>query len=180
MVCALPALLSLPAVAQDASPAAGHSWAAFAQVGSSEHTRQVTVGVQVPWFRSWRLGSGDVNGYWDFSLSRWRYPEESGGRHGLLSQLGVTPALRWSPGGRLGSTFMEVGVGITWMSDLYRTPDKDFSTRFNFGSHLAVGWPLDDRHAQELVIRLEHFSNGGIRRPNPGEDFLQLRYVQRF
>ena len=171
-------LSPVPAFAQQDS---GYTWGAFVQAGTSEHdSRQLTLGAQLPWSQHWRLGSGDLTGYWDFSLSRWTYPEDADRRHGLLTQIGATPTLRWSPGGWVGTTFFEVGVGATLMSDLYRTNGKRFSTRFNFGSHLGIGWPLDEKRAQELIVRVEHFSNAGIRHPNPGENFLQLRYVHRF
>ena len=37
-----------------------------------------------------------------------------------------------------------------------------------------------DEHQHELGIRWVHVSNGGLKEPNPGQDFLQLRYVSRF
>jgi lipid A 3-O-deacylase len=36
----------------------------------------------------------------------------------------------------------------------------------------------DRRH--ELSLRVSHFSNCGIETPNPGENFLQLRYATKF
>lgn len=174
---ALLLMQGLSAAAQDGE---GLRWGAFVQAGVSEDAQQLSVGLQLPWATHWRVGQGDLSGYWDFSLSRWKYPAESDRRRGLLSQIGATPTLRWSPGGAFGRTFLELGVGATLMSDLYRTNGKRFSTRFNFGSHIGVGWPLDDRGAQELIVRVEHFSNAGIRHPNPGEDFLQVRYAHRF
>lgn len=30
------------------------------------------------------------------------------------------------------------------------------------------------------ALRLQHFSNASIRHPNPGENFVQLRYARRF
>lgn len=158
----------------------GSTWVAFAQVGTSGHTHQFTLGALLPWSQDWRVGDGHLSGYWDFSLSRWEYPDSSDRRHGLLSQLGAKPTLRWSPGGLFGTAFLEGGVGATLMSDLYRTNGKRFSTRFNFGSHVAIGWLLDEQRLQELSLRVEHYSNAGIRHPNPGENFLQARYAHRF
>ena len=50
---------------------------------------------------------------------------------------------------------------------------------FNFGDHLAVGRSFGVQREHELALRVQHFSNGGIKEPNPGETFLQLRYVYR-
>jgi lipid A 3-O-deacylase len=33
---------------------------------------------------------------------------------------------------------------------------------------------------QEIGLRWSHTSNAGLKKPNPGQDFLQLRLVQRF
>lgn len=62
----------------------------------------------------------------------------------------------------------------------YGSREKRFSTSFNFGDHIGVGLPLGEGDRQEVVLRIQHFSNGGIKRTNPGENFLQLRYVARF
>jgi lipid A 3-O-deacylase len=31
-----------------------------------------------------------------------------------------------------------------------------------------------------VALRWVHISNAGFKQPNPGQDFLQVRYVQRF
>ena len=36
------------------------------------------------------------------------------------------------------------------------------------------------RGEHEVSLRLQHFSNAGIKHPNPGETFVRLRYVRRF
>jgi hypothetical protein len=44
---------------------------------------------------------------------------------------------------------------------------------------MAVGRMFGAERQHELVLRLEHFSNAGIDHPNPGENFVQLRYAHR-
>ena len=63
---------------------------------------------------------------------------------------------------------------------MYRSADKRFSTKFNFGDHLAVGRTFGDRGQHDVGLRFQHFSHAGIKEPNPGENFLQLRYARRF
>jgi hypothetical protein len=75
---------------------------------------------------------------------------------------------------------MEGGVGITFTTTLYETERKRFSTSFNFGDHIAVGRNFGERREHEISLRIEHFSNAGIKHPNPGENFLQIRYSYRF
>ena len=70
-------------------------------------------------------------------------------------------------------------TGVNVLAPLYRSRDKRFSTAFNFGDHVGIGVQLGDDHGQELSLRLQHFSNAGIKDPNPGENFVQLRYTAR-
>ena len=76
--------------------------------------------------------------------------------------------------------FFEVGIGLNAVMPLYQSRDKRFSTRLNFGNHVAVGRRYGEHHAHEWALRIEHFSNAGIRHPNPGENFVQLRWARRF
>ena len=108
----------------------------------------------------WRL-------YWDVSLGGWATD------HGTLSDLSLTPTFRYSPHGK---TFVEAGIGGHLLSDVHVRRDFDISTRFQFGDHIAVGYELG---RYDLSLRLQHLSNGGIRNPNPGINFLMLRLQYR-
>ena len=44
-----------------------------------------------------------------------------------------------------------------------------------FSDNLAVGHTLGSGH--ELSLRLLHVSNGAAKKPNPGQNLLQLRYA---
>jgi len=57
---------------------------------------------------------------------------------------------------------------------------KRFGSKFNFGDHAAIGLQLGKSRQHEVALRIEHFSNAGIEHPNPGENFLQLRYSHKF
>jgi lipid A 3-O-deacylase len=39
---------------------------------------------------------------------------------------------------------------------------------------------LGQQRQHELQLRLEHVSNAGIKEPNPGANFVQLRYALHF
>jgi len=45
---------------------------------------------------------------------------------------------------------------------------------------VGIGRRFGDRGRHEISMRVEHFSNGSIKKPNPGENFLQLRYTRYF
>jgi lipid A 3-O-deacylase len=76
--------------------------------------------------------------------------------------------------------FAEGGVGATLMDRIYRTPDRSFSTAFQFTEVLGIGRSFGEKGAHEVSLRVQHFSNAGIKKPNPGETFLRLRYAYRF
>ena len=150
--------------------------AAFAQIGAADSTFGATVGFNWFWAQPIKLGPLNLRGYWEASLSEWSYPTESERRTAGLVQLGLIPVLRWQADGGASPWFAEAGIGATLTTVVYQTERKRFSTRFNFGDHLAVGRSFGPTRAHELSVRLEHFSNAGIKQPNPGENFFQLRY----
>lgn len=153
---------------------------AFVQAGVAEGAQAVVAGVTQPWQWQRELASGGaLSGYWEASAGRWLSDLEDGGRSGAwVTQLALTPVLRLQPRA-WERGFVEGGVGANLLLPLYRSRDKRFSTSFNFGSHVAVGWRFGERRQHEIALRLEHFSNAGIRDPNPGEDFVQLRWAWR-
>jgi lipid A 3-O-deacylase len=152
---------------------------AVIQTGVAENASAVTGGFI--WTSDWHypLVGGVVNLYWEATMGRWRAEQEDGRSHSAwITQLGITPVFRWHPAN--GNWFAELGIGANFLLPIYRSRDKRFSTTFNFGDHIAVGWYLDAAREHELALRLQHFSNAGIKHPNPGEDFLQVRYSWKF
>lgn len=154
--------------------------AAFVQYGSARETHATTVGLTWDWTLRRTFGLVSVTGYWDASISQWSYPEGNENRTATLGQVGLVPVFRLRPTGASSAWFAEGGIGATLMTGRYETGDKRFSTRFNFGDHIALGRNFGNRWQHELAVRLEHFSNAGIEHPNPGEGFVQLRYLYRF
>ena len=154
--------------------------AAYVQAGAGSKVASATVGVT--WDLAWQHENewGTWDAYLDLSLGHWRV-SGSGASHGRqeVTKLGLTPVLRWRPAG-WGRFFLEAGIGVNWIFPVYQNGTRQFSTTFNFGDHLAAGWQFGARGDHELTLRLQHFSNAGIRHPNPGENFVQLRYARRF
>jgi lipid A 3-O-deacylase len=98
----------------------------------------------------------------------------------MARPIGLGACVPLRPTGGTSPWFFEAGVGLTLMTSLYETDRKRFFTTFNFAVHLAVGRNFGSRNEHELSLRLQHFSNAGIKDPNPGEDFIQIRYSFRF
>ncbi|HML82342.1 MAG TPA: acyloxyacyl hydrolase [Thiomonas arsenitoxydans] len=92
-----------------------------------------------------------------------------------LWHVGLTPFLHWwfTP-----NTAMEFGIGANVFSGTY-IGSKRISTAYQFGDSLGVM----HRFAQSpwlLGLRFTHYSNADIKRPNPGQDYFQLRLGYTF
>jgi lipid A 3-O-deacylase len=153
---------------------------AYAQAGVSKRTHTLVFGANWDWSWQHEFAGGDLTGYWEASFGRWSCRLEPGRSIDWVTQLGVTPVLRWRPKGAGNGWFVEAGIGVNLLLPTYRSGDKQFSTTFNFGDHVAVGRRFGDAGRHEVALRLQHFSNAGIKQPNPGENFVQLRYSRRF
>ena len=175
LVCLVSVLGARPSRAEGLRPEIG-----FVQVGRAEETRATVFGVIWPWDKAWSMGGGQWSGYWELALGRWSTPGVDGRDRAWVTQFGVTPVFRFRPHAGASRWFFEAGIGVTVMTPIYRSPSKRFSTAFNFGDHLAVGRNFGENGRHELSLRYQHFSNGGVRHPNPGEDFIQLRYATSF
>lgn len=138
-----------------------------------------SLGVTLPW-KQWTYGlaSGQVTGHWDLSASLWS-SQQHAGRQQILA-VGIVPSLRWRGDQGRSAWFAQVGTGLSFANKYYSTVHKTFSTRYNFATHLAVGMNFGAQRQHEWMLRVEHVSNAGLKDPNPGENFLQLRYAHRF
>ena len=98
-----------------------------------------------------------------------------------FTQIGVTPMLRLPLATSARQQwFVEGGVGFHFIVPLYRQQEKRFSTSFNFQDLLGLGVRYGKARRNEVALYASHFSNADINQPNPGENFLQLRYLRRF
>lgn len=142
-----------------------------------------SVGVQLPWQSLRRpLLGGELTGHWDLHVAHWRVPGGTAAsadrRH--WTQVALVPTLRLRFNGGESAWFMEGGIGLSVLDGHYATRYKRFSTRFNFTDHQGFGFNFGANREHEVMLILRHVSNGGIRKPNPGENFVQLRYSHTF
>jgi lipid A 3-O-deacylase len=151
----------------------------FVQLGAGDQeTTAYLLGAtwDLPWRRDFRIGS--VSGYFEGGFGRWS-THKTHTDTAWPTQISVTPVVRLRPM-RTPNYFLELGVGANYIVPVFDSGDKRFSTEFNFGDHVALGRTFRGRHPSEFAVRVEHFSNVGIEHPNPGENFLQLRYSPTF
>lgn len=175
LACAL-AGIAAPARAQSSFAPSG----TFVQLGTIHDTHAATYGLTWDLPARWNFAGGQVTSYLEASISLWNYDAKDRSGSSRLAQVALVPSLRYRPDGGRSPWFVDAGIGATLMSRVYATQDRQFSTAFNFATHLAVGRSFGARNRHELSIRVEHFSNAGIKHPNPGENFLQIRYAYRF
>ena len=151
------------------------------QAGAGDSgTAMAGVGVLWDW-DFWRIRpKTELTAHTELMLNRWQGDAVGGGHQGY-TQVVLLPTVRMRFGQGGSPWFWEVGIGASWMDKKFQTPEKEFSTRWNFYDVIGAGYTFGgSRGTHEINIRWVHVSNGGIRKPNPGQDFGQLRYVAWF
>jgi lipid A 3-O-deacylase len=132
------------------------------------------IGVQWKWDRKWfAMGDYHLGGYWDLQLGRWD------GGAGDIADIGFTPTFRFERKDGMGP-YLEGAIGFHLISQKQITPTTRTSTAFQFGDHLGVGVRFGEKGRFDLGLRLQHLSNGSIKRPNPGTNAALIRFQYHF
>jgi lipid A 3-O-deacylase len=133
----------------------------------NDRTNVVRVATQWRWRKErplderWRL-----HGYWEASVGAWDSEDHSS------ADFALTPVFRFERHGRPRVPYVEAAIGFHILSR-HISRDRLFSTNFQFGDHLGAGIRSDN---YDFGVRVQHISNGGIRHPNPGINFVLLRF----
>lgn len=151
----------------------------FIQGGVGEDVDSANLGLIWELDRGWRVWGARVTASTEISIGRWHVKDGGGSASSTNTQFGFTPTLRMTSDHPWG-WFGELGIGVNVIAPIYETDSKRFSTAFNFGDHIGVGARPWGPRGAEISLRVQHFSNAGIKHPNPGENFLQLRWSQPF
>ena len=169
MIRKISALLAFAALALPAHAVDGVSL----ELGGGNGADVWRAGAQWKWQRKWPLSANwGIGGYWELSAGAW-----DGGRNTLLD-LGVTPVFRLEQAQPSGSApYVEAAIGLHLLSQQRITAAKEFSTSWQFGDHLGAGLRFGARRQYDLGLRLQHISNASLKRPNPGINFLLLRFA---
>lgn len=145
------------------------------EFGSGDKTKMVRLGLQWNWEKQWWKSNGThIGGYWNLSAALWRgsrHLDISGNRQ-HLGVFGVTPVFRLQ-NDNLRGWYAEAGIGAHVLSGLYDNGGKQLSTHFQFGDHIGAGYVFSN--GTDLGLSIQHFSNGGFKKPNDGVNFAILR-----
>ncbi len=143
------------------------------EAGSGDGVDMARVGVQWDWQKTWlQRGDWHLGGYWDLQLGRW-----NGASH--ITDLGLTPTFRWENDSRRGG-YLEAAIGFHYLSSRNVTSAKQLGSNFEFGDHVGAGYRFGEKGAYDVSLRFQHLSNAGIKHPNPGINFTQLRFQYHF
>ena len=170
--------LILTALLAAASPPAIAVDGIAVEAGNGDGADMGRVALQWDWKSRWFEGkSWHLGGYWDLGVGYWQRDVQPG-QNGDITEIGLTPVFRLQPNDLTGP-YAELAVGIHFLS---RTSlgDKRFSTAFQFGDHVGLGYRFGAKGAFDIEYRFQHLSNASIKRPNNGINFNQIRLQYHF
>ncbi len=167
------AAAAMLAAAQPAGAVDGVSF----EIGTGDATDMARAGVQWKWTSRWfSAGNWHLGGYWELSAGFWKGNSSAGGNTSLVD-LGLTPVFRLQQTSlSTVSPYVEAAIGFHYLSRKRIHSGKSFGSNLNFGDHIGAGIRFGERGRYDLGVRVQHLSNGGIKDPNPGINFAQLRF----
>ena len=125
--------------------------------GTAAKVRMERLSVAKDWDVKWFQSNGThLSGYWEASVGFWQQKQymNISGNDKSLWDIGFTPVFRFQ-------------------NDTYR-----LSTLFQFGDHVGVGYVFDNNW--EVAAKVQHFSNGGYKKPNTGINYFELKAAYHF
>ena len=139
------------------------------------------LGAQWNWQKSWPAAGGwNITGFWDALIGHW-HGRESIAQNRNIVELGGGPVFRLSPGSSSSVLpFLEYGIGVRLLSRTRINRDREFSTAFQFASHLGAGIRFGSDRRYDLMFRFQHISNGSIKKPNDGINLSEVRLAYHF
>ena len=178
---ALAILVSLLLVVPSARAVDGMSVEIGTSDSSNAEVDMLRIGVQWNWSKRWALSQNwHIGGYWDLSFGSWNNNSPLKTNNGL-TDLGFTPVFRLQQTSMGAiSPYLEAAIGFHLLSSTSVSEERRFSTMFQFGDHLGFGIRFGAKHAMDLGYRYQHLSNAGIKHPNQGINFHQVRFQYHF
>jgi len=111
------------------------------------------------------------------SINVWEYGNPS--RYDSNFVLAFSPVFRHTFYENLhGEAYGEFGIGVSLLDDT-RFAGKDISTHFQFEDRLGLGYRFGQSRQYAVTLRYFHYSNGGLKSPNPGYDYISLSFSKR-
>ena len=176
LVLALGALLALqPGFAADTL-----ADSAAVEIGAGSKAQMIRFSAQNNWERSWFESNGShLSGYWDANLAQWRANafQNVNRQHQNITVINLTPVFRFERTDKKG-WYGEGGIGVSLFSELYDNDSNRLSTHFQFADHIGAGYVFDNKW--ELGAKIQHYSNGGYKKPNSGVNWFAVKAAYHF
>ncbi len=155
---------------------------AYVEYGSGPKVQMVRLGATQDFKPDWSWFNSNgthLTGYWDASVGFWEARQwdnvPDAKKH--FGDIGFTPVFRFENTNKKGF-YVEGGIGAHVLSRLYDNNRKHLSTAFQFGDHIGVGYVFDNKW--EVALKAQHYSNGGIKEPNSGVNFVVMKVAYRY
>ena len=150
------------------------------ETGRGSHSSIVQIGTQYSSeLLTQLIDQPTLRVYWEPSIAiidAKKYEDQAGRSH-TLYDIGVTPVLRWQSNAQSG-WFGELGIGANYVSPKYDNAGKIMGTPFQFGDFVGFGYQFNQRLSMSL--KFKHYSNAGIKEPNPAVNFGLIRVAYSF
>ncbi len=173
-------LLTLALMLSALSPFCHAIDSASVEVGAGAKTQLLRVALQSNWQAKWFDSNGSaLSGYWDTDIASLRGNQYRNvkGAHQSVTDVGFTPVFRWQQNSKQGF-YAEGGIGVHFLSGLWDNDGNQLSTHFQFGDHVGVGYVFANK--LDLGLKLQHFSNGGYKKPNTGINYVVVKAGMAF
>jgi lipid A 3-O-deacylase len=150
------------------------------ETGVGNFVDVVGIGVDSAEWKRWSVGQD-----WSLSLyglgrvSFWRgRADHSRDEH--MVDIGAAPVLHLEESSaREFTPYLEASVGLNLLSQTRINESRQFSTAFQFGEFLGLGATFGEKRRYDVALRVEHVSNGGIKKPNDGLTYGALVFQYR-
>jgi lipid A 3-O-deacylase len=168
------AALMGPVISSAAPPDESNS--VYGQYGQWDSARQAVIGVQSPWPIHYQ-GDNWIT-FWQGELGEW-WTKKDGEHYTSSTEIAVGPVGRYYLNDSR-NVYAEGVANISFIAPRYWRDSEQEGTVFDFGGAMALGYKFGTALGNEISLRAEHFSNGGMKDPNPGRNFFQIRYAVAF
>jgi hypothetical protein len=149
------------------------------EAGQGNDTDMGRISLMRSWDKKWFTdGNWHLTGYWEVSLGHWK--SANLGAKGIWD-VGLTPVFRLRQKEMGGvQPYAEAAVGVHLISRTQVDNIRQMGSAFQFGDHAGIGMMFGDRGQFDLGYRFQHLSNVGIKDPNDGINFHQIRFGYLF
>ena len=127
------------------------------------------------YLKSW---SERLSVYFETSVNFWEYGADNSYDTNFV--LAVSPVFQYPVFTFYDKPiYIEAGIGIAFLDDTVFA-GKEVSTHYQFEDRLGFVYRFGHEDQSQLSVRYFHYSNGGLKKPNPGLDFMAFSYMHKF